>query len=509
MNTDNSTKAQPQQETPRHNTGQVEERVDDDGVSPQREGDDKKKAKEEATPASTAAVRPGAVALPSTGATTSTSTSTAREPGGIVPQMNQLREPGEVAGPSPTTKKNLDPNMISPFDDSQINMKEKAERDKSQASDATVQPVGVAAENPPVRPGAVAVQGALTQQNTKLRTGPQQPVVQPGAVAVQGPDAAVRSKESTDRASQLHAPSTVVGRATTAKKGSVDPDIESGLLVPASGMVDEKRVNVRAGGVSSGDDVRPGAVVVQAGTTITTQNAEVSAFPAPTMHTPSPNILTSKAAIANRTAAVQGNANTNGAAGVTDGALPVSDKSLEKDESGALSEAAEEPRPGAVAVPAADGMETLDMVRPPSHVGAAVTGDNTAHSVPKVTLVTAYTVNEVDQEAILYKARVAIEADVREEMTTKVVHAEIVDEPEVDQPHRRRRCQQFSLLALAVIVAAVVGGVVASQSGGGPKAPPSMAPSMSASISVAPSATPSAAPSSAPSVAPFQGTYHG
>jgi hypothetical protein len=78
-------------------------------------------------------------------------------------------------------------------------------------------------------------------------------------------------------------------------------------------------------------------------------------------------------------------------------------------------------------------------------------------------------------------------------MMNTVVNEEIVDEPKVDQPGRRRRCLQFSLLALVIIVAAVVGGVVGSKSGGGSIAPPSLAPSMPAS----------------PSAATFVGTYHG
>jgi hypothetical protein len=242
---------------------------------------------------------------------------------------------------------------------------------------------------------------------------------------VQEPDAAVRKKGSTetaaavrkkgsaDRSYQPREPATVAGRAITAKKGSKDKDIESGLLVSASGMVDEQTESARLGG-----------------TTITTQIAEMSAFPTPTMHTPSPNILTSKAAIANRTAAVEGKARKNGAASVTDGALPITDKSLDKDESGALSEAAEEPPARAM-------------------------------------MVTAYTVDEVDQEANLYKTRLAIEADVRRQMRTEVVDAEIVEEPKIDQPRRRRGRLQFLLLALVAIVAAVVGGVVGSQRGEG------------------------------------------
>jgi hypothetical protein len=488
MNTDNNTSEdQPQRETPRDSTVQ-EEQGDDDhgGVSVQRQDVyDEKKAEEEAIPSdggklpepkaldygpsdrvvrkkdvkikrdlSSTAVRPGAVSVPGTGATATTST--AREPSGNVPQTTQLCEPDAAAGPSTDTKK-----------------------------------------KPLIQPGAVVVQGALTQQNTKLRIGPQQP----RAVAVQGPDAAVRKKGSTEtaaamrkrgseRASQPREPTAVAGRATTAMKGSEDQDIESGLLVPASGMVDAQQENFPSGGVSSGA-VRPGAVAVQPGTPTTTQNAEMSAFPAPTMHTSSPSILTSKAAIAKRTAAVRGKASRNGAAGVADGALPVSDKSWDKDESGALSEAAEEPRVGAVAVPAAAGMETLDMARPSSYVGAAVAGDNDVYAVPRAMLVTADAANEVDREAIFYEARLAAEADVRQQMTTKVVNAEIVDVSNVDQQRRRRRCLQLSLLALVVIVAAVVGGVVGSQSSGGSKAlPSSMAPSMSASPSAAPTETP-------------------
>jgi hypothetical protein len=524
MNTDDNTKAQSQRETPRHSTVQ-EEQVDDDddGVSAQRQGDDEKKAEQEATPSdgnklpepkapdhgqservvykkdvkvkrdhSTAADRPGAVAVPGTG--TTETTRTVREPGGIVPQMNQLREPSEVAGPSPATKENP---AIAPFVDSQIKGKERAEQERSQASDAAVQSVAVAVEKPPFQPGAVAVQGAI--QNTKLRTGPQQPV----AVAVQGPDAAVRSKGYTEtaaavrkkefagRSSQPREPATLAGRATIAMKGSEDQDIESGLLVPASGMVDEKRVNVRAGGVSSGDDVRPGAVAVEPGTTITTQNAEMSAFPAPTTHTSSPSILTSKSAIANRsTAAAHGKTGSNGATGVTDGALPVSDKYLDKDESGALPEAAGDSRVGAVAVPAAAGMETLNRAHSSSYMETAVNEDNDINAVPRAMLVTADAANEVDREALFYEARVAAEADVRQQMITKVVNAEIVDVSKLNQQRRRRGFLQFSLLALVVIVAAVVGGVVGSQSGGGSKALPSMAPSMSASPSAAPTETP-------------------
>jgi hypothetical protein len=569
MDTDDTTESQPQHETPRDNTVQKEQ-VDDDGVSTQREGDDENKSEEGAVPSDgdklpgskaldhgqskqgvhnkdvkvnrdplSTAARPGAVSVPGIDATAATSA--ARKPSGIAPQTNQLREPPLVAGPSRSTKKNrvvkIEPSMIASFDDSQVKMKEKAERANSQASDTAVQSIADAVEKPPIQPGAVTVQGALTQQNRKLRTGPQQPVAQPGAVAVQRPvaavrkkgytetAAAVRKKGSTDRASQPREPAAVAGRAIAAKRGSKDQDIESGLLVSTTGMVDLQRESVRlGGGVSSSDDVRPGAMAVQPGTTITTQNVDMSASPAPTMHTPCPNILTSKAAIANRTAAVQVKASMNGATGVTEGAIPVSEKSLDKDESGALSEA-EEPRAGAVAVPAAAGMEALDMARPSNYGGPAVNGDNTVHIDPKAMLVTAYTVNEVDQDAIFYKARLAAEADVRRQMRTVVVDAEIVDEPKDDQQCRRRRCFQFSLLALIVIVTAVVGGVVGSQSGGGFDMGPSLSPSMSASLSslssMAPStsASPSALPSMAPSMAPsmsaspssyvFQGTYHG
>jgi hypothetical protein len=455
MDADN-TEGQPQQETPRHSTGQ-EEQVDDGGLSAQRVPSDGDKLPEPKAPGhgqseqqvfrkkdvkvkrdpSTTAARPGAVAVPGLGATATTCT--ARKPSGIVPQTNQLREPSELARPPSTGKKNpagkIDPNVIAPLKNSEVKMKEKATRANSQASDTAVQSVAVAVEKLPLQPGAVVMQEALTQQNTKRRSGLQQPAAQPGAVAVQGPVAALRKRGSTDQTSQPRKP------AAAAKKGSKDEDIESGLLVPASGMVDEMRENVRSGDVSSGDDVRPGAVAVQPGTTITAQSAEMSFFSVPTMHTPSPNILTSKAAIANRTAAVQGKASMN-------------------------------------------GMEALDMARPSNYVGSAVTGDNTVHTV------TAYTVNEVDPEASFQEGRLAGEAYVRQQMITKVVDAEIVEESKVDQPRRRRRCLQFSMLIVVVIVAVVVGSVVGSQSGGGSIAPPSMAPSMSAFSSAAPTETP-------------------
>jgi surface protein len=536
MDTDNNTEAQPQQETPRNSTVQ-EEQVDDDGVSAQREGYDEKKSEEEATPSdgeklpepkapdhgqrervirkkdvkvkrdpSSTAVRPGAVAVPDPGATATTRT--ARKPSGIVPQTNQLREPSEVArtGPPSATKKNpvvkMEPSMVAPLDDSQVKMKEKAKRAKSQASDTAVQPVADAVQKLPIQPGAVAVQGSLTQQNTKPSTGPQQPVAQPGAVAVQGPVAAVRKKGSAKTTAAMRKKGSAdqtsqplgVPATTASKKGSEDQDIESGLLVPGSGLVDVQQDDVRSGGISSSDDVRHEAVAVQAGTTITTQNAELSSIPAPTMHTSSPNILTSKAAIANRTAAVQGRANRNGAAGVTDGALPVSESPLDKNEAGALPRT-EEPRVGAVAVLAATGMEAVDMARPSSYLGDAVPEDNTVHTVPKAMLVTAETVtNEVDRAAIFYEARLAAEADVRRQMRTEVVNAEIVEESKLCQPRRRRRFLPFSLLALVVIVAAaVIGGVVGLQKES--KVLPSMTPSTS------PSTSPSMAPSMAPPMA--------
>ena len=174
---------------------QVDDDDDDDDVSAQRKGDDKTKADP-----STAAVRPAAVAVPATDATAST----VREPSGIVPQTTQLREASEVAGSSPTIKKNpavkSDPSMIATLDNSQIKSKENAEKERSQASGTAVPPVAAAAAKLPIQPGAVAVQVSLTQQNTKLRTGPQQPVAQPGAVAVQGRDATGRSKGSSETA---------------------------------------------------------------------------------------------------------------------------------------------------------------------------------------------------------------------------------------------------------------------------------------------------------------------
>jgi hypothetical protein len=135
-------------------------------------------------------------------------------------------------------------------------------------------------------------------------------------------------------------------------------------------------------------------------------------------------------------------------------------------------------------------MGNLDMPHPSSYVGGAVTGDNDINAVPRAMLVTADAVNEFDREAIFYEARLAAEADVRQQMITKVVNAEIVDVSKVTQQRQRRRWLQFSLLALVLIVAAVVGGVVGSQSGGGSKALPSMAPSMSAFPSAAPTETP-------------------
>jgi hypothetical protein len=115
------------------------------------------------------------------------------------------------------------------------------------------------------------------------------------------------------------------------------------------------------------------------------------------------------------------------------------------------------------------------MVHPPSNGGATVNGDTTVNTVPNAMLVTAETVNEVDQEAIFDEGRLAGEAHVRQQMITKAVHAEIVDDPKVDQQRRWRR-------RLVGIVAAVVGGVVGSQSGGGPKASPSIAPTVPASM---------------------------
>jgi hypothetical protein len=105
-------------------------------------------------------------------------------------------------------------------------------------------------------------------------------------------------------------------------------------------------------------------------------------------------------------------------------------------------------------------------------------------------LVSDDALNEVDREVIFYQARLAAEADVRQQMITQVVAAEVVDVSKIDQQRRRKRCLQFSLLAFVVIVAAVVGGVVGSQSGGGSEELPSMAPSMSAFPSSAPTETP-------------------
>jgi hypothetical protein len=98
--------------------------------------------------------------------------------------------------------------------------------------------------------------------------------------------------------------------------------------------------------------------------------------------------------------------------------------------------------------------------------------------------------DDVERQSIMKKARLAAEAGVRSEMMATAVAAEVVDKSELEGTSGKRRCLQFSLLALAVIAAAVVGGVVGSQSGGGSKALPSMAPSMSASPSEAPTETP-------------------
>jgi hypothetical protein len=131
------------------------------------------------------------------------------------PQTTQLREPGEVALPSLPT---IQPNRFS--DDSQMKMKAKAKRASRPASEA--QPGTFAVENPSVEPGAVAVQGASTQQKTEHITGLKQPVPQPGA-------------GSAGRSSQPREPAVVAGPATTAK------------IAPPSGGVDMKKEKVSCG----------------------------------------------------------------------------------------------------------------------------------------------------------------------------------------------------------------------------------------------------------------------
>jgi hypothetical protein len=220
-------------------------------------------------------LRPGAVFVPGSSviaATSMNTSNTTREPTSIALQMTQLREPGEVAGPSlPTTKKKpalkIAPSMIAPaLNDSQIKMKTRAERSSSQASDAVVQPDAVAVEQPSAQPGAVALQGASTQQNNKLRIGPKQPPAHPGA-------------GSADRTSQPREPAAVAGPASTAKKSSEDQDIEEGQLARPNDTVDSKQENVSAAerGASSGA-VRPRAIAVRPGT-ITTQSVEASTSP--------------------------------------------------------------------------------------------------------------------------------------------------------------------------------------------------------------------------------------
>jgi hypothetical protein len=171
------------------------------------------------------------------------------------------------------------------------------------------------------------------KKDVKVKRDPSSTAVRPGAVAVPGLDATATTR--TARKPSGMVPQT--DQLLESSECSEDQDIESGLLVPASGMLDEQTESARSGGFSSGDEVRPGAAAVQPGTTITTQNAETLAFPAPAMmHASSHSILASKAAIANRTAAAKGRADSDGATGVTDGAHRVSESSLDEDESGAL-----------------------------------------------------------------------------------------------------------------------------------------------------------------------------
>jgi hypothetical protein len=400
--------------------------------------------KDQKTKMRQSAVRPGAVAGPGSGAT-----STATEP----------REPDAVA----TKKTSL---KAPPPDgtDAKIKMNAKAERARSHAAEAAT---------------ATAVQ----------------PETEPGQIAVappDGTDAQIKMNAKAERA-RSHAAEAATAKKLRPVAVAVAPGLiatssaETAAFPPPTMHTASPFVLVsKATIANSSSMVRPGAVAV-AGIGNQSSETDTAALPPSEMHTASPDFLPSQASGVTSSETSIANRSGRGAA------APVSEILSMKDETETLS-LDEESDMGVGIVPgAAAGLfteESRGIVGPPGVAeGTIPFGGDNGDAVPMAMLVTEDDVHEIDREALFNEARLTAEADVRQHMMTKVVDAEIIDDSLLDQQRKRRRRFQYLLLCLVIIVAGVVGGVVGSQSSEAPLAP-SMAPSMSAFPSAAPTNTP-------------------
>jgi hypothetical protein len=281
-------------------------------------------------------------------------------------------------------------------------------------------------------PGAVAVEGHSTLSEGGVAT----PV---GASGMLASKTAIANRGGTLRTVRVSSVVAVKEDPTLSEENVAAP-------VGASGMLTSETAIANRGGTLRPAKM-PGAVAVEE---------------KPILTTVPPSFLTSKEAIANRSTGVRPIKKGANETAVTGTSL--------QDDSRELSKVNSE-KSDTLSVISIGMTEDTEHFIPPSlihgthHVTPGAFPVASARNIAAIPMaemiVTQNTpLDDIERQALFDQARLAAEIDVRNEIISAAVAAEVVDEAEIKDEQRRRRRIRYTCLASIVIVAALVGGLV-------------------------------------------------